>query len=83
MLGLQKRLCNNWFFEFYNRYLSESASWLLNEERYEESAAAIERVAHINGKPVPDNLIERLKVSVRNVVVSLTMSAFLAKLVMT
>lgn len=47
--------------KFKCRILPESPRWLLSRGRFEEAAQVLAEIARVNGKPVPEDLIMKLK----------------------
>ncbi|XP_022254186.1 carcinine transporter-like [Limulus polyphemus] len=46
---------------FYWRFLPESPRWLVSIQRYEEAVVILTKMAKINGRSVPTDLVKRLK----------------------
>ena len=42
------------------RILPESTRWLLSKKRYDEAKTLILKAASVNGKPLPDHIMEKL-----------------------
>jgi hypothetical protein len=59
---------NHYFIE---RLLPESASWLITQERYEEAYDTLCKIARVNGKHIPEDLLTQIKV-----IISIEMNEF-------